>query len=138
NGRLAVYAMSSTYLSFASQNGRVRELSIASAGNLNIVAQQGLLVEHTGDTIDLLEGVPVEQRDLAWKPRPLDAARVDNHLLRITLPWGLAPRLLETLRVQDIHGASVYPGTQGVAALVREVYIEDLTEDTDPTEGDAQ
>lgn len=122
-GNIAIYAMSAMFLGTGARMADVERLDVGGAGNPNLVAQQGVLLRVPGERIDLLEGVVVEQRPIDYHPTEAEARRLDNHLLRITLPWSEAGALLTSLRRQELHAASIYPGHVGVAELVREVFL---------------
>lgn len=122
-GSLAVYAMSAVFLGTGSRMAEVERLDVGGAGNPNLVAQQGVLLRVPREQIDLLDGVTIESRSLDYQPTETEARQLENHLLRITLPWSEAGALLKRLRSQELHAASIYPGHVGVAELVREVFV---------------
>jgi hypothetical protein len=123
SGRLVVYAVSTIFLQHSGRMQNVRKLDIASAGNPNLVAQHGVLLELEGNRIDLLDGITFELKPIGYQPAAHEAALIDHQLVRITLPWELAGTLLTTLRNQELHAANIYPGQVGIAELVREVFI---------------
>jgi len=127
-GRLAVYAMSAVFLGTGSRMAEVERLDVGAAGNPNMVAQQGVLLRVPDEGIDLLDGVEVVQKPPGYRPTETEGRTLENHLLRITLPWSEAGSLLRTLRRQELHAASIYPGHVGVAELVREVFLTSRTE----------
>jgi hypothetical protein len=119
-GRLAVFAMSKLSLDQGHHmSSCVERVKVVAAGNPNLVAQQGVLLRVLGDRIDILEGVKATAKPLKY-PRNRS---LDDHFLKITLPWSEARELLRVLRSQEIHAASIYPGHVGVAELVREVFL---------------
>jgi len=122
-GALSVYALSALFLQQSSRLNDVRKLDIASFGNPNLVAQQGVLLEVEGERIDLVDGFEFERRAIDYTPSVIEASTVDHHFLRITLPWAKAAELLETLRAQGLDAATIYPGQLGIAELVREVFL---------------
>lgn len=123
-GRLAVFAMSELYLKLESHMvSCAEELEVGRAGNPNLVAQQGVLLRVLGDQTDILANVALMTKSLDYRPSPIEVHNVDSHFLRITLPWSESRALLRTLRSQELHAASIYPGYAGVARLVREVFL---------------
>jgi hypothetical protein len=128
-GRLAVFAMSTFFLELGSDMvSCVEKLKVGGAGNPNLVAQQGVLLRVLGDRVDLLDGVVPTAKTLEYRPDKVEVRCLDNHFLRITLPWSESRELLRTLRSQELHAASIYPGYVGVARLVREVFLTELTD----------
>jgi len=99
---------------------------VGGAGNPNLVAQQGRLVRVSGDRVDLLAGVLVRPEALGFRPTESETRTLDNHFVRVMLPWSKACELLETPRRQEIHAATIYPGQHGIAELVREVFLNDF------------
>jgi hypothetical protein len=125
-GSLAVFAMSKFFLELSSDMvSRVERVKVGGAGNPNIVAQQGVLLRVLGERIDLLDGVVPVAKTLEYRPDKFEVRCLDSHFLRITLPWSESRELLRTLRSQELHAASIYPGYLGVAKLVREVFLTD-------------
>jgi hypothetical protein len=123
-GRLTVFAMSAFFLELSSHMvSCVEKLKVGGAGNPNLVAQQGVLLRVLGDRVDLLRDVVPTTKPLEYRPDQLEIHNLDNHFLRITLPWSESPELLRTLRSQELHAASIFPGYVGVAELVREVFL---------------
>jgi len=139
SGRLAVFAISDEYLTAIKNEVLVRQLRIEAFGNANIVAQQGILLEFVG-TSDLLANTSCSEQTLGWKPTPLEVQHAAVKMLQVTLPWSLAPEVLRHLRNQDIHGATLFPGGEGVARLVRELSfapdhgVSNVEPDTTPEE----
>jgi len=117
-GRMAVFALSKRFLEAPGMHD-VRKLKVTFAGNSNLLAQQGVLMELQGGRIDLLEGCTFES------PAPDERRQsgVSHELMKITLPWKKAAELLATLRSQEVHAATIFPGNIGVAGLVREVRL---------------
>jgi hypothetical protein len=126
-GSLSVFALSTLFLQHSGRLKDVRKLDIVSAGNPNLVAQQGVLLEIEGERIDLLDGFDFERRPIGYTPSVIEAAAVDHHFLRISLPWAKAAEVLERLRAQELHAATIYPGQLGIAELVREVFLSKVT-----------
>jgi hypothetical protein len=133
--RIVVYAMSALFARQSTTMARAWTHTVEGVGNPNIVAQNGLMMRVDGDKCDLLEGVP-RSRWAAGRGLGIDGRKLDNHLLAISLPSKQSNDVMLALRRQGIHGAAIYPGQTGVAALVREVVrYGELTED-DPTSTD--
>jgi hypothetical protein len=124
DGRLAVFAMSSFFLSDSARVKDVRVLNVTSEGNPNILAQQGLLLELSGNKTNFLDDFNFRSCPVGFQHSEMTAAVVDNQFLRITFPWKDAPTLLALLRNQfEIHAATVYPGNVGVSKVVEEVML---------------
>lgn len=121
NSKLAIYAMSETRARNSYQSTARHD--VGAVGNPNLLAQQALILELHGDVIDLLDGEPRESRCLSDPQRPVNATDLNSQLLCFTLPTTFAPKLLEGLRRQDIHGASLFPGPTGLVALMRELFL---------------
>lgn len=118
--RIVVYAMSSLFAQHSGTMACAWTHTVEGVGNPNIVAQNGVMMRVDGDKCDLLEGVP----RTPWKagqPLGTDACRLDHHLQAISVPSTLSKEVMLALRRQGVHGAAIYPGQVGVAALVREV-----------------
>lgn len=79
--------------------------------NPNLAAQDALFTYHRGD-----EDPSLEQHFLRMK----SADRNAPNLRRITLPVPEAGRLLHLLSDEGIHGASMFPGADGVVRAMRE------------------
>jgi hypothetical protein len=118
-GSLAIFAMSMVFLDHAP----LRKLHISSGGNPNLLAQQGVLLELEGERADLIKDFDFKIRPVGHKPTIEERARNDHQFFRITLPWSLALDLLRTLRAQELHAATIYPGQVGIAELVRELFF---------------
>lgn len=133
--RIVVYAISSVFAQHSATMASTRIHTVEGVGNPSIVAQNGLMMRVDGDTCDLLENV----RRRSWTAGErlgIDAHGLENHLLAISLPSKRSNDVMLALRRQGIHGAAIYPGQVGTAALVREVVrYGELTEDN-PTSGD--
>jgi hypothetical protein len=121
-GRMSVFAMSDFYLN-AHHMEHAERVFVNSAGNPNLLAQQGLLLVVRGSRPDLLEGVRVESREPGYKLDALELRILDHQLIRITLPWSLSGELLRLLRNQYVHSATLFPGQTGIAGLVKEVFL---------------
>jgi hypothetical protein len=119
-GSLAVFAMSDLYIEESHHMAGVEPIFPTGFGNATLVSQQGLLLVVPRDRGDLLAGTPV--RKGPFGTLPLDA-HVDDQLVKLTLAHEHVGDLMEILRDQDIHGASIFPDTRGIAELVREVYL---------------
>ena len=118
-GRLVVYAASTLYVHQSGRLDHVDRLRVSGYGNANLVAQHGILLKVNEGPIDLLAGLV---RHVVRAGEPLaNATAIDNHLIAITLAWERAPALLRALRDQGIHAGTLFPGSAGVAELVREV-----------------
>ncbi|MBX3220878.1 MAG: FRG domain-containing protein [Labilithrix sp.] len=133
--RIVVYAMSSLFARQSATMASAWTHIVEGVGNPNIVAQNGLMMRVDGDTCDLLEGVP-RSSWTAGRGLGIDGRKLNNHLLAISLPSKRSNDVMLALRRQGIHGAAIYPGQAGVAALVREVVrYGELSED-DATSAD--
>lgn len=120
-GRLVVYAASTLYVHQSGRLDHVDRLRVGGYGNPNLVAQHGVLLRVDEGPIDLLAGL-ARHEVRAGEPLPeMDARAIDNHLIAITLAWECASALLRALRDQGIHAGTLFPGSGGVAELVREV-----------------
>jgi hypothetical protein len=79
--------------------------------NPNLFAQDGVFTLHLGE-----DAPSLEQHLLRLKK----ANRYAPDLRRITLPISEAGRLLQLLSEEGIHGASMFPGPDGVVRAMRE------------------
>jgi FRG domain len=87
------------------------------AQNSNLRAQQGLFLLHRP-----LAGEAVAEA--AFRYKPLEE-RFDNalyQLAKLVLPVSEAPELLRLLAAHGVHGASMFPGFDGVVAAIGERY----------------
>lgn len=121
-GMMAVYGMSPLYRKNSINAKRIDVVTAPRAGNMNMLAQQGLFTKAMNEPWDILSGLPREKLPSgpvgrAWK------SQLDHHFFVAKLPHSLAPRAVEVLRSQGIHAATLFPGLDGAADLVREVFL---------------
>ncbi len=79
--------------------------------NPNLRAQSGLFLIPWGEDDPSIEQIVVRHRD---------EGRTTPLLRRTTLPKSEAPRLLRLLAHEGIHGATMFPGADGVVRAMRE------------------
>jgi hypothetical protein len=118
--RLAVFALSEQYVRSSRHMVGVEQLTPSAFGNATLVAQQGILVAVPAARQDLLSDVATREIRIGDKPAP---DNLDDQIVKISLDSRHASNLLQALRAQDVHAASVFPDARGVAELVREVYL---------------
>ncbi|MGC4069785.1 MAG: FRG domain-containing protein [Polyangiaceae bacterium] len=118
--RLAVFAVSERYVRDSPHMVGVEPLTPSAFGNVTLVAQQGILVAVPAPRRDLLSEVPLREIRIGDRPAP---DRLDDQLVKISLDTRHAAPLLQALRAQDVHAASVFPDARGIAELIREVYL---------------
>jgi hypothetical protein len=118
--RLAVFAISEQYVRESPYMIGVEPLTPSAFGNATLVAQQGILVAVPASRRDLLVEVPIREIRLGDEPCP---EQLDDQLVKISLDTHHAAPLLQALRAQDVHAASVFPDARGVAELIREIYL---------------
>lgn len=127
NGQLAVWAISVSFLLFASSLTQavpidLRIVSTASAPNANLRAQLGLFLlwwhSPTGTrTLDLrtvlntLAPVVWARKPPSW-PKPV--------FIKFQLPWSESPALCRMLAEENINGARMFAGYDGVVRSLKE------------------
>lgn len=122
SGRLGVYAASTFYIEHSARSSQVERLRIPGYGNVNLVAQHGVLLKVTGAPANLVEGITRHELSPFEAHSRLSATALDNHLVLLTLPWAQSSELLRALRDQGFHAGTMFPGDRGIAELVREVF----------------
>ena len=122
-GKLAVYGMSPIYLNHGDRMAAVEPVITPTAGNTSMIAQQGLFTRVLEEPWDLLEGQTRERLPSGQHLGHVWKSRIANHFFVVTLPHERSSRVIEVLRHQGVHAASLFPGLTGAAELVREVFL---------------
>ena len=120
-GRLAVFAASTAFLQFSGETPNVRWVQVEGAASPTLLSQQGQLLRV--NVVDLMETLRLEQKPVGWSPADHEKAVLSNWAMKLTLPWSLAPQLLQVLQRQEIHAATMFPDQHGIAELVREIFL---------------
>lgn len=116
SNRFAVWALSSYFVQHElSQPAPIRLVMVPTTSNPNLRAQRGLftLVSAHG------HGLPPTILEVLTS---LECLRVFTQpvLYKLTAPYSIAPALLRKLSLQGVHRATLFPGHQAVADLLRE------------------
>ena len=129
DGQLSVWVISRSFFEVssilspegASENTlSFRMVTVPGAGNANLRAQRGVFLVYRQFGIDLeSEFKPKAYDEVLAKEGPLQSA-TSPILFNVRLPQTEAPELLRLLAFKGVTGATVLPGLDGAAALVRE------------------
>ena len=121
---LAVWALNPEFLSYGDRTTGVwySLIRASRASNPNMHAQSGAFVTWTG----LEEALPLDELVRRVSSRDIELCPGTTFqlepplLVKVTLPRSQASELLRLLGLEGVHGASMFPGCDGVVRRMRE------------------
>lgn len=132
SGTLAVWALTALVEMDRANCRRphVDLVSPAPSDNDNLKAQEGVFTLVRDPNVDLAAEFKPIQLDVevlkyASPASSGDGALYDERILKLTLPWSEAPRLLELIDAVGVSGATLFPGFGGVTRGMQEMGLQE-------------
>jgi len=119
-GRLAIWALNLYGVSLLADKPAVIRVSVPSAGNPNLHAQQGLFTLDNPALFDWTSSlVDLNPLDIKLKASAVNPV-TEPVMIKFELPIFHAPHLLALLARERVSAARYFPGYRGIAEAIRE------------------